>query len=153
MERPLWDRVQKIYYSTLPIEQSERSAFVASACDHDPILSREVISLIEADESSGSFLEAPVFGLGLRLFANKNRKEAEDTASSPLDNLPGTTIDGRYLVESELGQGGMGKVYLARDLSLHNRRVVIKVLLQASLGDAYVVRKFRQEVEALARTL
>ena len=42
-------------------------------------------------------------------------------------------------------------MYLARDLSLHNRKVVIKVLLQASLRDAYVVRKFRQEVEALAR--
>lgn len=150
MERPLWDRVQEVYYSTLPLEQSERSAFVTSACEHDPILSREVNSLIEADESSGSFLEAPVFRLGLRLFAKEN-PEAEDAASSPLDNLPGTTIDGRYLVESELGHGGMGKVYLARDLSLHNRRVVIKVLLQASLRDAYVVRKFRQEVEALAR--
>lgn len=151
MERPLWDRVQEIYYSTLPIEQSERSAFVASVCDHDPILSREVHSLIEADESSGNFLELPVFGLGLRVLANKNRKDAEDAALSTLDNLVGSTIDGHYLVESELGHGGMGKVYLARDLSLHNRRVVIKVLLQASLGNAYVVRKFRQEVEALAR--
>lgn len=151
MERPLWDRVQEIYYSILPMEQSERSAFVASACDHDPILSREVNSLIEADESSGGFLEAPVFGLGLRVLANKNRKDAQETTLSTLDNLVGSTIDGHYLVESELGHGGMGKVYLARDLSLHNRRVVIKVLLQASLGNAYVVRKFRQEVEALAR--
>lgn len=151
MERPLWDRVQEIYYSTLPLEQSDRSAFVASACEHDPILSQEVNSLIEADESSGSFLEAPVFGIGLRLFANKKRKDAEEIAASPLDNLVGTTIEERYLVESELGKGGMGKVYLARDLSLHNRRVVIKVLLQTSLRHEYVVKKFRQEVEALAR--
>lgn len=150
MERPLWDRIQEIYYSTLPMAQSERSTFVASACDHDPVLSQEVNSLIEADESAGSFLESPIFGLGLRLLAGKKRKDVEE-ALLPLDNLVGTTIDGRYLVESELGHGGMGKVYLARDLSLHNRRVVIKVLLQASLRDAYVVRKFRQEVEALAR--
>ena len=63
----------------------------------------------------------------------------------------GTTIDGRYLVERELGHGGIGKVYLARDVTLHHRRVVIKVLLQASLDDPYVVTKFRQEVEALSR--
>lgn len=151
MERPLWDRIQEIYYSTLPLAQSERSAFVASACDHDPILSREVNSLIEADDSSGSFLEAPVFGLGLRLLAGKKHKDADHVAPLLLDNLIGTTIGGRYLVESELGHGGMGKVFLARDLSLHNRRVVIKVLLQASLRDPYVVRKFKQEVEALAR--
>lgn len=151
MERPLWDRIQEIYYSTLPMAQSERSTFVASACEHDPVLSQEVNSLIEADESAGSFLESPIFGLGLRLLAGKKGKDAEEDALPSPDNLVGTTIDGRYLVESELGHGGMGRVYLARDLSLHNRRVVIKVLLQTSLRDAYVVRKFRQEVEALAR--
>ena len=61
------------------------------------------------------------------------------------------TIDQKYLVERVLGHGGMGKVYLARDLTLHNRPVVIKVLLEASVKDDYVVRKFRQEVEALSR--
>src|ERR1700754_4426234 len=102
MERPLWDRVQEISYSPLPLEQSERSAFVTSAREHDTILSREVNSLIEADESSGSFLEAPGFRLCLRLFGNKIRKDAEDATSCLLDNLPGTTIDGLHLVESEL---------------------------------------------------
>src|SRR6185369_6818080 len=72
-------------------------------------------------------------------------------SSSASESLDGTTIDGRYLVEKELGHGGMGKVYLARDATLHHRRVVIKVLLQASLEDPYVVKKFQQEVEALSR--
>ena len=38
MDRPLWDRIQEIYYSTLPIAPSERSAFVESACAEDPHL-------------------------------------------------------------------------------------------------------------------
>lgn len=149
MERPLWDRIQEIYHSTLPMPHSERNAFVARACDDDPLLAREVISLLKAGDSSGSFLELPVFELGLKILSSEsgNRSAANGTR----DSLTGTTIDGHYLVERALGHGGIGKVYFARDLKLHNKRVVIKVLLDASVKDAYVVRKFRQEVEALAR--
>ena len=45
----------------------------------------------------------------------------------------------------------MGNVYLARDLPLYGRPVVIKFLLEALQRDPYVVKKFNQEVEALSR--
>jgi len=144
MERPVWDRIQEIYHLTLPMPESERSAFIASACDHDPVLIREVTSLLKADDSLDGFLESSVFELGLKLFSR-------NSANNSADNLIGTTIENRFLVERALGQGGMGKVYLARDVKLHNKAVVIKVLLDASVKDPYVVKKFRQEVEALAR--
>jgi len=147
MERPVWDRIQEIYYSTLPMPKSERSAFVASACDGDPFLMSEVTSLLHADDSSEGFLESSVFELGLKIISSDSAKKSASTT----DNLIGMTIDHKYLVERVLGHGGMGKVYLARDLTLHNRAVVIKVLLEASVKDDYVVRKFRQEVEALSR--
>jgi len=148
MERPVWDRIQEIYYSTLPVPPSERSAFIASACDHDPSLIREVASLLKADDTSGSFLKSSVFELGLKIISSESANTVED---SPGDSLVGTTIDHKYLVERVLGQGGIGRVYFARDLTLHNRPVVIKILLEASVKDDYVVKKFRQEVEALAR--
>ena len=144
MERPVWDRIQEIYHLTLPMPESERGAFIAKACDGDPVLIREVTSLLKADDSLDGFLESSVFELGLKLFSR-------DSAKSSADGLIGTTIENRFLVERVLGQGGMGKVYLARDQSLHNKAVVIKVLLDAALNDPYVVKKFRQEVEALAR--
>ena len=65
--------------------------------------------------------------------------------------LIGQTIDGRYLIDSAIGQGGVGAVYLARDRKLHDKRVVIKILLDRSLHNAWVVQKFQQEKEALAR--
>src|ERR1044072_2661979 len=150
MERPVWDRIQEIYYLTLPMPQSERSAFIASACDEDPFLMHEVTSLLTADDSAAGFLESSVFELGLKIISSDSANKST-IANGSTDSLIGTTIDRKYLVERELGHGGMGKVYLARDLTLHNRAVVIKVLLEASVKDDYVVRKFRQEVEALSR--
>jgi serine/threonine protein kinase len=63
----------------------------------------------------------------------------------------GRTLDERYFIEKELGQGGIGVVYLARDRRLMDKRVVVKALLEQWLQDAWVVGKFLQEREALAR--
>jgi len=66
-------------------------------------------------------------------------------------SLIGVTLDGRYFIQREIGQGGVGAVYLARDRRLHDKPVVIKVLLEKSLQSSWVVQKFQQEKEALAR--
>src|SRR5688572_2052821 len=71
--------------------------------------------------------------------------------SSPGVVNAGTVLQGRYEVEKELGRGGIGAVYLARDTKLHSRPVVIKVLLGDGAQDTWVYRKFLQEVEALTR--
>jgi len=65
--------------------------------------------------------------------------------------LSGLTLDNRYFIEKELGRGGVGAVYLARDRKLHDKPVVIKILLEKSLQNSWVVQKFQQEKEALAR--
>jgi serine/threonine protein kinase len=68
-----------------------------------------------------------------------------------LPSLIGVTLDNRYSIQKELGQGGVGIVYLAHDRKLHDKPVVIKVLLEKSLQNSWVVQKFQQEKEALAR--
>jgi len=57
----------------------------------------------------------------------------------------------RYLIEKELARGGFGVVYLARDQQLLSKSVVIKVLIDDINPDPYIQKKFRQEIEALAR--
>jgi serine/threonine protein kinase len=65
--------------------------------------------------------------------------------------LVGSILINRYQVERELKRGGFGIVYLAKDLQLHSRPVVVKLLLDDAYRSEYVVQKFRQEVEALSR--
>jgi len=65
-----------------------------------------------------------------------------------LDRLRAALAD-RYLIERELGQGGMATVYLAEDLK-HHRNVAVKVLkpeLGASLGG----ERFLREIETTAQ--
>src|ERR1044072_6719764 len=150
MESAEWDRIQQIYFATLPLTQPERRNFVGAQCQQDPVLFVEVNSLLEAHDSSEGFLEPPIFELGLKLIAALNRSD-EIAKANEADSLLGKVIAARYLIERELGKGGMGNLYLARDLTLYDRPVVIKFLLEAWHRDPYVVKKFSQEVEALSR--
>lgn len=82
---------------------------------------------------------------------NSRITEAQSTA---LPNNFGLLLKDRYLIERELGRGGLGVVYLARDTQLVNRAVVIKVLVAEGSDERYNLwyqRKFKQEMEALAR--
>src|SRR5437773_6262295 len=57
----------------------------------------------------------------------------------------------RYLIEREIGAGGMATVYLARDVK-HNRRVALKVL-KPELGAVLGVERFLAEIEVTASLL
>lgn len=134
MKQPNWDRIQEIYHAAAAMPRSEWGAFVAQASASDADLLLEVCSLLKADDSASGFLESPIIELAL----------------AP-EKLVGMTIDERYLIERELGHGGMSQVYVALDLKLKRQTVVLKILSQALVHDSYARQKFDQEVEALLR--
>ncbi|MGA9993903.1 MAG: protein kinase [Pyrinomonadaceae bacterium] len=121
-----------------------------------------------ADELPETEVDSPLPPLAYSQSAPENSSADSTLPLRPTDNtdprpthpharntdwLLGQTIAGRYVIEEKIGEGGFGAVYRARDR--HNkmfaRQMVIKFLKEKGLDNEWVLGKFRQEVEALAR--
>ena len=63
---------------------------------------------------------------------------------TPGDDLVGTVVADRYLITDKIGEGGMGRVYLARHVRLP-QNVAVKVLHPWLVRDPSVVTRFRRE--------
>ena len=70
-------------------------------------------------------------------------------AAPKVDPLIGQVIQGRYRIISRIGDGGMGTVYLADQLSV-GRKVALKVLHSEFTSDEEFVTRFRQEARLAA---
>ena len=70
---------------------------------------------------------------------------------APAGLIPGSVVASRYQIVRELGQGGMGTVYQARDLEL-DRVVAMKVIRPEFANDPSVSQRFKQEL-VLARQI
>ena len=111
-----WHQVKAVLQEVLEIDPEERQQVVARKCGSDRRLTDEVIALLDAEQTLGDFISRPAY---LRFTGAELLDEADEL--KPGDRLR------RYVVLRELGRGGMGAVYLARDDEL-NRRVALKIL-------------------------
>ncbi|HJD22371.1 MAG TPA: Stk1 family PASTA domain-containing Ser/Thr kinase [Candidatus Gemmiger faecigallinarum] len=66
-----------------------------------------------------------------------------------MDNLIGKKLDGRYLIESLIGVGGMANVYRGKDVQTGNA-VAVKVLKQELMDNEELVRRFKNESKAIS---
>ena len=70
--------------------------------------------------------------------------------SIPDDDLVGKTLNGTYVVDGVIGEGGMGKVYRARHTRIASKEFAVKVLRAEFTRNPDVVTRFRREAEAAA---
>ena len=129
-----WQRVKKIFRSALEVPPNQLSGFLAAACGDDQELRNEIDSLIEAHHRDGSFIDSPVFKEAAQLFES-------------IEQLNEGDVIGHYEILSLLGKGGMGEVYLARDVNL-GRRVALKFLSPEFKRNSERVNRFEQEARS-----
>jgi eukaryotic-like serine/threonine-protein kinase len=120
-----WAQIEELYHAAHTRPAAERAAFLAEACRDDAALRREVESLLHEPVSNDGFLAVP-----------------------PPPSMIGRTIGG-YDLQTLLGAGGMGEVYLAHDPKL-GRDVAIKILPHSVTDDPDRLARFEREARMLA---
>ncbi len=154
-----WHKIGEIFAAVMEADTPERTDLLSKLCGTDAILRAEVESMISAQRSIGDFLEAPSID-EMPTDAGVANLPTDSGEKVPIQDLltpeavqlgRGLTIAERYVVERELGRGGIGVVYLARDQQLHARLVVIKVLMDTGSASKWTLKKFLHESEALSR--
>jgi hypothetical protein len=84
--------------------------------------------------------------------------EAPASPSQGLDRampsvvVPGTVVAGKYRIEGPLGEGGMGRVFAARQIGLE-RPVAVKLLRPELAGDGLALARFHREARLVAQLM
>jgi eukaryotic-like serine/threonine-protein kinase len=136
-----WQQIDELFDAALDLPESEREVFLSAKCNGDDELKKEVLSLLESQKSSDNFLEKSAMGIAARNLADEQTEIAETY-------FPGRTI-GTYKIESLLGSGGMGEVYLAYDEKLR-RNVALKILPAEYTTSDERVKRFQLEARAIS---
>ena len=129
--------IDEVFFAAMERESPEdRAAYLDAVCGSDTDLRRRVERLLEAQPKMGSFLDSPAVG---------------PTMTLPSDQAlegPGTVI-GPYKLLEQIGEGGMGVVYMAEQTQPVRRKVALKII-KPGMDTRQVIARFEAERQALA---
>ena len=138
MNAQRWESVKDLLHQAMQLAPAERGPFLDDACSSDSNLRAELESLLSADDQvRSSFMQSPPLGDDL------------------LDSLESTSLQPdqvfaqRFHLVQKLGEGGMGQVWLADQISPVRRQVALK-LIKAGMYDQSVLQRFQSERQSLA---
>lgn len=134
----LLSRALSLFRDYVALEPSERAAWLATACGSDAALRAELDRLIAADTTSVGPLDRPL-------------RDQVSLDAPGADPRIGMQV-GPFVLQSVLGQGGMGTVFRAeRNDGVASQVVALKLLAASSEHDALAMRRFVQERQFLVR--
>ncbi len=147
-----WEKLTQIYQTALTLETETREAYVTQACLDDPVLREEIVSILTTGEATATILQEPVFNQALKILAADGAGRSMPALAATIvtndDAFCSSILENRYEIIERIGGGGMGDVYKARDKKMLDRPVVVKVLKAAAAESAWLISKFKQEIEA-----
>ncbi|MGO9993356.1 MAG: tetratricopeptide repeat protein [Steroidobacteraceae bacterium] len=135
-----WERVKDVLHQAMQLTPEQRVRFLDEACPSDDPCRAEIDSLLLADaEARSSFMQSALAG---------ESGEWDDLAAAG-GLLAGDLFEQRFQLIDKLGEGGMGQVWLAKQIAPVRRQVALK-LIKAGMYDESVVQRFRSERQSLA---
>ena len=130
-----WQKVREIFDSALRHKPEERRRFVNEVCGDDKTLLAEVESLLSSHDSAESFMETPAVAEVAHMIEIETKK------------LEAGKRFGHYEIIEQIGAGGMGEVYLAKDTRLE-RKTAIKILRGNVAQDEERMQRFVREAKS-----
>ncbi|MBL8182415.1 MAG: protein kinase [Blastocatellia bacterium] len=130
------DKVKALFADALELPSSERRAYVETNSNGDEVLADEVISLLEAADSTRNLIE-------------DNRIDVRSQLSDKGNSSVGSRF-GNYEIIREIGHGGMGTVFLAERIDGEFEQTVALKLVRQSIADSAIIERFRRERQILA---
>src|SRR6476660_6635706 len=134
MPDPHWETLKEMFHAALALAPQERAAYLTQASDGDLELRQAVEALLKSHEETNSFVDTPGYQAAAEMLLADNDFKVHELVS-------------HYRIISLLGEGGMGKVYLAEDTNLH-RRVALKFLASNFTQDQDRLHRFEREARA-----
>lgn len=142
MTDPRFDRLMNLVEAAAELSKDDAEQMLVEACADNPELLAEARSLVAIAhaETDASFTQALAGGLeaAASQIVSDNAKPA----------MPGKI--GPYEIQSKLGEGGMGTVYLAHQEYPIRRDVALKII-RSGFADDRTLARFDAERQALAR--
>ena len=124
---------KSIFCEAAELSIEQRPAFLDSACGDDRELRAGIEALLVEHDQSQSVLDVSPIG---------------QTVDMPGDEQPGLLV-GPYKLLQQIGEGGMGLVYMAEQTDPVKRRVALKVI-KPGMDSRQIIARFEVERQALA---
>jgi serine/threonine protein kinase/WD40 repeat protein len=138
------NREKDIFLKALDLPSpAEQAAFLDEACGADGAMRRQIEAMLQAHSAQDSFLEKPAAALSPTI-----DQPPQHAAEDDVSERPGTRI-GSYKLLQQIGEGGMGVVWMAEQQEPVRRMVAVKII-KPGMDSAQVVARFEAERQALA---
>jgi tetratricopeptide (TPR) repeat protein len=132
-------RVKELFFAALDLsDRQARQAFLERECGDEADLRQRLEVLLKAHDDPASVLDQPLSAEGPATAAYHG--QAEDV---------GAVIAGRYKLLEQIGEGGMGTVWVAEQTQPVRRKVALK-LIKPGMDSKTVLSRFEAERQALA---
>ena len=129
----MFPKAQELFLDAIKLPPSQWGQFLDGACGNDQSLRQRMGKLLDAHQEAGTL----------------HRAEKEMAVTSDQQHEHTGTVIGPYKLLQQIGEGGMGTVFMAEQLEPVQRTVALKVI-KPGMGSSQVIARFAAEKQALA---